>query len=144
MKKFILFLALAMAAMTNANATSVNEINDSPIEYNYNTQSASLTISNRSDYTITVKVMNVNGGLYTTRCIGPRSSSTVGFGSSGYYYTKTKAEKAYSGTLYRKGGSFKVQNDSFGYTQGTLEFYVSGGYGTSGQSISRAEFEKNY
>ena len=60
-------------------------------------------------------------------------------------FTKTKAVKdgILGETLYRKGGTFTVQCDSEGYTEGTLEFYVSSGTGGSGQGISKSEFEKN-
>lgn len=45
--------------------------------------------------------------------------------------------------LYRKTGSFFVQCNENGYTEGTLEFYVSSGTGGSGQGISKSEFESN-
>ena len=86
--------------------------------------------------------MRNEGGLYTTRVLNPHSSSTVTFSKSGYFYTKTKAEKGME-TIYKKGGVFDVYVGSDGYSEGELEFYVSEGYGSSGQSISKAEFEKN-
>ena len=106
-------------------------------------QSAKVTIKNRSEYTITVKVMKDEGGLYSTVCLAPHNSSTVSFPKSGNFYTKTKAEKGWE-TLYKMGSSFNVYCESDGYTEGTLEFYVSSTGGASGQSISKAEFEKNY
>lgn len=107
-------------------------------------KNASITISNRSDYTITVKVMRLDGGLYTTRVLAPHSNSTVSFPKSGYYYTKTKAEKSWESTIYKKGSAFDVYCESDGYTEGTLEFYVSSYGGASGSTISASEFEKNY
>ena len=106
-------------------------------------QNASLTINNRSSYKLTVKVMRATGGLYTTVTIAPQSSRSISFGSSGTFFCKTKAE-SWSETLYKKSGTFSVQCDNYGYTKGSLDFYVSSsGYGSSGSSISKAEFEKN-
>lgn len=128
MKKLLASLIVCFIAVFCANAQN---------------SQAKLTISNRSDYTITVKVMRAEGGLYATRTISAHSSSTVSFSKTGRYYTKTKAQKGIE-TLYRQGGTFEMQCDDTGYTEGTLEFYVSGGSGASGQSISKAEFEKDY
>lgn len=128
MKKIFASLVICLIVAISANAQNAQ---------------AKLTISNRSDYTITVKVMRAEGGLYTTRTISAHSSSTVGFTRTGMFYTKTKAQKGLE-TLYRQGGTFEMQCDNSGYTEGTLEFYVSGGSGASGQSISKAEFEKDY
>ena len=128
MKKFIVAIVLSLVSIICANGQN---------------SQARLTISNKSDYAITVKVMKAEGGLYTTRTIGAHSSSTVSFSRTGMFYTKTKAQKGME-TLYRQGSSFQMQCDNTGYTEGTLEFYVSGGYGASGQSISKAEFEKDY
>ena len=108
--------------------------------------SASITIVNRSDYTLTVKIMKTGGrGLYSTVNIYPHSSNVVSFSSSDSYFTKTKATKGglISETLYRKSGAFSVKCDETGYTEGTMEFYVSSGAGGSGQGISKSEFESD-
>jgi hypothetical protein len=42
------------------------------------------------------------------------------------------------------GGVFQIQNNSEGYSEATLTFYVSSYGGASGQGISRSEFEKDY
>lgn len=129
MKNLIATLAFAIIALVAPLSASA--------------QSASLTINNRSNYTLTVKVMRATGGLYTTVTLTPHSSRSISFGSSGSFYCKTKAE-SWGETLYRKSGFFSVKCDSYGYTQGSLDFYVSSsGYGSSGSSISKAEFEKN-
>ncbi len=89
--------------------------------------------------------MRTNGRcLYQTVYIGPQSSRCVSFYNSDSFYTKTKAEKDWSGTLYRMGGVFQIQNNSEGYSEATLTFYVSSYGGASGQGISRSEFEKDY
>ncbi|MCH5345801.1 MAG: hypothetical protein J1E63_01750 [Muribaculaceae bacterium] len=128
MKNFIITLVFAVFSLLMPATASA--------------ENASLTINNRSGYTLTVKVMKVSGGLFQTVTISPNSSRTIYFGASGAFYCKTKAER-WGETLYKKGGSFSVQCDSFGYTQGSLDFFVSSGYGSSGSSISKAEFEKN-
>jgi hypothetical protein len=107
---------------------------------------AKLTIVNRSEYSLTVKIMKTGGrGLYRTVYISPKSSSLVTFSSSDSFFTKTMATKGglIPETLYRKTGVFTVQCDEDGYTEGTIEFYVSSSGGGSGQGISKAEFERN-
>ena len=113
-----------------------------PSESTYS-QSAKVSICNRSEDTITVKVMKSEGGLHSTVCLSPRSSRTVSFPKSGNFYTKTKAEKGWE-TLYKMGSQFNVYCENDGYTERTLEFYISSTGGASGQSISKSEFEKNY
>lgn len=135
MKK-ILATIISVITMTTAAIAAT------PSESTY-AQNATVTISNRSEYTITVKVMKSEGGLYSTVNLSPRSSRTVSFPKSGNYYTKTKAEKGWE-TLYKMGNSFNVYCERDGYTEGTLEFYVSSTGGASGHSISKSEFEKNY
>ena len=104
---------------------------------------ASLTIQNRSSYTLTVKIMRTGGrGLYQTLSISPKSSGSVIFSRSDTFYTKTKASKGLE-TLYKKTSSFSIQCDETGYSQATLEFFVSSGHGGTGQGISKAEFESN-
>ena len=133
MKKFFLaFCLMCIAIVAKAQFS------------NYGSHNATLTIVNKSDYSMTVKVMKQYGGLYQTVYISPGSSRTVSFSRSGNFYTKTKAEKRLSGTLYKKGGVFSIQCDDKGYTTATLEFVItSGGGGSMGQSISKAEFDKN-
>ena len=60
-----------------------------PSESTYS-QSAKVIICNRSEYTITVKVMKSEGGLHSTVCLSPRSSRTVSFPKSGNFYTKRR------------------------------------------------------
>ena len=47
-------------------------------------------------------------------------------------------------TLYKKDEScFEIVCDSRGYSEAVMSFYVSEHGGNAGESISRAEFEKN-
>lgn len=144
MKKFILTM-FVLVAMVTATFAQLNLPSASPLGIRSSQSSlASITIVNRSDYTLTVKVMKQYGDLYQTVHLSPQSARTVSFAKSGNFYTKTKAEKDWSSTLYKKGGSFCVQCDETGYTTGTLEYFISStGGGSMGQSISKSEFERD-
>ena len=145
MKKVIfIMVALIVAMVQNANGQSWYSNSDNTSNGSYATSAtASLTIMNRSSYTLTVKIMKTGGrGLYRTVSISPKSSSTVSFYSSDTFFTKTKATKGLE-TLYKKSGTFSIQCDEEGYSQATLEFFVSSGGGGTGQGISKAEFDKD-
>ena len=143
-----LLVFLIVGSAQNVSAQGWFNGSENPSSYSQSkTTNASITIKNRSDYSLTVKILKTNGrGLYRTVYISPRSSSTVTFSSSDNFYTKTMAVKdgLFGETLYRKGEAFSIQCDSQGYTEGTLEFYVSSTGGSSGQGISKSEFEKDY
>lgn len=150
MKQLLIMMLFIAGTLQNVNAQgwaggSYGTSNNSG--YSRSNQAyATITIINRSDYSLTVKIMKTGGrGLYRTVNISAKSSSTVSFSSTDSYYTKTKATKGglIPETLYRKTGAFSVQCDESGYTEGTLEFYVSSGSGGSGQGISKSEFESN-
>ena len=142
MKKVFLSLLLALGVMQSTHAT----IAQTPIENAAQLQtqnSASLTIDNRSDYRVTVKVMRTNGrGLYQVVYLAPYCSTTIYFSSSDSFFAKSKADKGCT-TLYKMGSSFSVRCDNFGYSQATLAYYVSGGNGGAGRNISKSEFERN-
>ena len=92
-KIFTLCFSIALAMFTvDANA----DVRDCGMEseYSYSYEKASLCIYNKSEYTLTVKIMRNNGGgLYSTISIPAKSSRTVYFSNSGSFYTKLKAEK---------------------------------------------------
>jgi len=144
MKKVILIFALVIGFVLNMNGQGWYSNSGNSSRSSYKTSAtASLTIMNRSSYTLTVKIMKTGGrGLYQTVSISPKSSSTVSFYSSDTFFTKTKASKGLE-TLYKKSGVFSIQCDEEGYSQATLEFFVSSGGGGTGQGISKAEFESN-
>lgn len=144
MKKVIFIIVLVIGFVLNVNGQSwySNSGNSSSSSFK-NSATASLTIMNRSSYTLTVKIMKTGGrGLYQTVSISPKSSNIVSFYSSDTFFTKTKASKGLE-TLYKKSGMFSIQCDAEGYSQATLEFFVSSGSGGTGQGISKAEFESN-
>ena len=145
MKQFFLLFALVIgvALDTNGQEWYSNTGNNSNRSSYSTTTNASLTIQNRSSYSLTVKIMKTNErGLYQTVYISPQSSRTVYFSKSDSFYTKTKASKNYE-TLYKKSGIFSIQCDKSGYSQATIEFFVSSGGGGTGQGISKAEFERD-
>ena len=150
MKQFIILMLLVFGtshcAIAQGWPSRSSGLSNSSGYSRSQTANATITIMNRSDYNLTVKIMKTGGrGLYRTVNISPKSSSTVSFSSTDSYYTKTKATKGglIPETLYRKTSAFSVQCDEKGYTEGTLEFYVSSGTGGSGQGISKSECESN-
>ena len=140
-KIFTICLSIALA-MTTINSTANDYVTET--EYSYSYEKASLCISNKSEYTLTIKIMKTNGGgLYSTISIPARSSQTVYFSNSGSFYTKLKAEKGIE-TIYKQDSPFSIQCDSNGYTEASMSYYISSYGGSAGKSISRSEFEKNY
>lgn len=138
----ILFI-LGCVLGINGRNLNLNVGDNSKICSNTISARASLTIQNRSSYTMTVKIMKTNGrGLYQIVTIAPHSSSIVYFSRSDTFFTKSKATKGME-TIYKKISPFTIQCDETGYSQATLQFFVSSGSGGTGQSISKAEFEKD-
>lgn len=138
---FTICLTIALATLT-VNANANDSVTNS--EYDYYSGKASLSISNCSDYTLTIKIMRINGGgLHTEVAIPAKSSTTVYFSNSGSFYTKLKAEKGLE-TIYKQDSPFSIQCDSNGYTEASMSYYISSYGGSAGKSISRSEFEKNY
>ena len=145
MKKVYLSLVLILGCVLGINGKSLdsNVGDDSMISLYTTSARASLTIQNKSSYTMTIKIMKTNGrGLYQIVTIGPQSSSTVYFSRSDTFFTKSKATKGME-TIYKKTSPFTIQCDEAGYSKATLQFFVSPGNGGTGQSISKAEFESN-
>ena len=144
MKKYLFTLLLAILVSLNGFSQGWYSDNDNHSRISTRSSAnASLTIQNRSSYTLTVKIMRTGGrGLYQIISISPKSSGYVSFSKSDTFYTKTKASKGLE-TLYKKTGIFSIQCDETGYSQATLEFFVSSGHGGTGQGISKAEFESN-
>ena len=138
---FTICLSIALAVFS-VNAYANDYVTES--DYSYSNEKASLIISNRSEYTLTIKIMRNNGGgLYSTVSIPARSSRTVYFSNSGSFFTKLKAEKGIE-TIYKQDSPFRIQCDSSGYTEASMSYYISSTGGSAGKSISRSEFEKNY
>ncbi len=108
-------------------------------------ESAKITFDNHSERSITIKVMKYSGGLYSTVYVGPKSSRTIHISQQGYYYTKTKAEKALCETIYSKDDAFFVQNNSQGYSVLEITYWIqeSKSPQSSGTRISKSEFDND-
>ena len=113
---------------------------------------AQLTIENKSNYTMHIKIMRqslsaANGAtLYQEVKMLPHSTEEVLFYQTDNYYLKTKATRANEPTLYKKGHPFEVYNGTDGYSVMTITFDIRGGGGSNplnGKSISKEEFNKN-
>ena len=145
MKKVFLMIVFMLGCVLSVNGKSwkSNVCDRSETCFNTTSAKASLTIQNQSSYTMTIKIMKTNGrGLYQIVTIAPHSSSTVYFSRSDTFFTKSKATKGME-TICKKTSPFTIQCDETGYSQATLQFFVSSGSGGTGQSISKAEFEKD-
>ncbi len=91
---------------------------------------------------MTLKILYVSGGYYTTVSLPARSTRVVGFSRANTFKLKIKAVR-YGHASYHKGGNFSVTCDSRGYTEGEMSFSMST-YGNGlGPSISAKEFERN-
>ena len=105
-----------------------------------------MTFRNQSGYHMTVKILKLQGGLYSTVTLPPYSSETVDFYSSATYKMKIKA--MISGRAsYHKGGNFSVTSTSERWSQGEITFKITvskhGGGSGLGPTISKKEFESN-
>ena len=97
-------------------------------------QQASLTIKNKSDRYLTVKVMKGTerkSVLHKIDSVAPKSSQIIFFDESGLYFTKTQAvlinkdDSSLNDTLYSKSNPFQVISDKRrGFSNITIEFKV--------------------
>lgn len=137
----VAFLTLCTGAISAQS--SLNNMRDL---YAYSSQSkenASITFKNKSDYAMTLKIMKIHGGLYSTISLPAHSIRTVMFSSTSSYKLKIKAVHNGS-TSYHDGGKFSVTCNEYEWTEGTMEFMLST-YGSGlGPTISAKEFESNY
>lgn len=110
---------------------------------------ARIDINNNSSRKMTVKVMRndgFNGELFEQVYISPYELKSVYFSQTGYYFTKTKAEKPGKDPVYRKGELFKVYNGDDGYSVLTLTFTIkesSTPIISGGKSITKKEFDQD-
>ena len=140
MKKYFTALLLALLCVVTASAQSYYG-NDNAI-YQTKKQNATITFQNKSDYTMTLKVIKAYGGLYNTVLLSPHSSRIISFGKTSTYKLKIKA--VHNGRAsYHDGGKFSVTCTNTEWTEGTMSFSLST-YGNGlGPSISAKEFESN-
>ena len=110
----------------------------------YSKPQANITFSNRSDYTMTLRILYADGGYYTSVTLRPHSSSKVNFSKSGNFKLKIKATPSYGQPSYHDGGKFSVTCTDQEWTEGEMSFQMST-YGSGlGPTISAQQFESNY
>ena len=142
MKKHIATLIILLVTSVTMSAQTWSDYYSSSSKVSQNQQKASITFKNKSDYMMTLKVMKLYGGLYTTVTLSPHSSRTVTFSNTSSYKLKIKA--VHNGRpSYHDGGKFSVTCNEYEWTEGTMEFMLST-YGSGlGPTISAKEFESN-
>ena len=110
--------------------------------YASNSPKASMRFSNQSDYTMTVKILYTQGGLYRTVYLSPRSSETIYFSNTNRFKLKIKAT-LHGQSSYHDGGAFAITCNSREWTEGEMTFRLSS-YGSGlGKRISARDFESN-
>lgn len=144
MKKFIfallIFIITGFSASAQFNYGSVGERSS----YSSSRQNASITFSNQSDYTMTLRIIHAGGRNYSSLVLRPHSSSSVSFSSSGNFKLKIKAVSSFGDVSYHDGGNFSVTCNSTEWTEGEMSFRMSS-YGSGlGPKISAQQFESNY
>lgn len=108
-------------------------------------QPAQVLVVNSSDWDMEVKIMKVDGTLYSKSAIKPHGSITFSVYETGNYYLKTKATKLDCSPLFRKGDAFKVVSEAYGYSKITVTYSIEGGSALSsgeGATISEAEYNR--
>lgn len=136
--KHLLIALIMLSVATTTAAQDLAAMRNETYQSNY----ASVTFRNLSDYTLTLKIMKIYGGLYQTVVLGPKSSSVVTFGSTASYKLKIKATR-YGRSSYHKGDGFSVTCNEREWSEGEMTFQMST-YGDGlGPSISAKEFESN-
>lgn len=140
MRKIIILLFAILGILTApANAVGTQYWNQNEVTQSNN---ASITFRNKSDYTLTLKVIGQYGGLYKTVVLRSKSNQVVYFSSTATYKLKIKASR-YGHDSYHKGGNFSVTCNDYEWTEGEMSFQMST-YGSGlGPSISAKEFESN-
>ncbi len=143
MKKFVLAIVILIAGLVPASALGpCGFYGNSSFSRLQQRTSATITFKNKSNYTMTLKIMYLRGGLYSTVTLSPHSSRVVSFSSSNTFKLKIRA--VHNGSpSYHDGGNFSVTCTSTEWTEGEMSFSLST-YGNGlGPSISAKEFESN-
>lgn len=146
MNKKIAVVLLSLSLFSVGVNSAENKIIESGISSGVNLQQtrtkSTITFSNKSDYTMTLKVMHSYGGLYSTITLGPKSSRVMSFSETSSYRLKIKAR--HNGfDSYHDGGSFSVTCTDREWTEGEMSFSMSVHGNGLGPKISAKEFESN-
>lgn len=116
------------------------------ISINFNVSNAELHIENNSNREMTVKVMNLYGGKYSTFYIAPWSSATEYFSRTGNFYLKTKATLKDRDPVCEKGEPFEVYVGTDGVSILTITYSITESENfnpLNGDSITLSEFEND-
>lgn len=142
MKTILKLFVLAALVFIAMPASAQSSYGDYGYGYANQRENASITFRNKSDYTMTLKILYLQGGLYQTVVLYPHSAKTVEFSSSNTFKLKIKAvHNGYAS--YHKGGNFSVTCTPTEWTEGEMSFMLST-YGNGlGPKISSKEFESN-
>ncbi len=143
MKKFILVFIIGLTSIFSIDAQY--SYWDTPITSSYSSQPlAFISFKNSSAYTLTLRIVYVQGGYYNTVVLRPYSSSKVTFSKSGNFKLKIKAISSDNHVSYHDGGKFSVTCTDNEWTEGEMSFQMSS-YGNGlGPSISAKQFESDY
>jgi hypothetical protein len=118
-------------------------------------QQASITIMNKSDRFLTVKIIKgglKKGTLYKTTTIAPQGKETAYFDQTGHYFIKNQAilvakDTNENDTIYSKGNLFEIISDPRrGFSHVTMKFTVKESKHpiTEGNTaITRKEYEND-
>lgn len=137
MKK-LLMLLLGIFVLLPMNAQFNFGRNSSAMQSSY----ATMTFTNQSSYTMTLKILGIYGGLYSVVYLPAHSSRVETFAKSANYKLKIKAVNGRS-VSYHNAGTFSVTCTSTRRSEGRMSFQMSS-YGSGlGPSISAKEFESN-
>lgn len=140
MKFFLVILFFTIFCVTSNFAQSYYDDYDS--NYQTSKQYAQITFQNNSDYSMTLKVIGLYGGLYSSFELLPYSSHTISFGSTSTYKLKIKAVNG-KHVSYHDGGKFSVTCTEEKWTVGKISFSLSLNGNGIGPKISEKEFESN-
>lgn len=113
-------------------------------------QNATITIKNKSERSINVKLMKGNerkSELYKTDSVAPKSSLVLNVYETGFYYTKLRAiqydkkKPENNDTIYSKDRPIQIISDKKrGHSNVTIEFKVKESKENGSVSITKKEF----
>lgn len=114
-------------------------------------QNATITIKNKSDRHLNVKLMQGNdrkNTVYKTDSIAPKGTIVFHVMETGFYFTKTQAiyydkkDAEKNDTLYSKDKPMQLISDKKrGHSNVTIEYKIKESKENSSVSITRKEFE---
>ncbi|MGL5920710.1 MAG: hypothetical protein ACRCZQ_09465, partial [Bacteroidales bacterium] len=143
MKTKIIFFCLIFCSFCTNVQSETGKYENRPKSFLQDSRKpATITFTNKSDYTMTLKVMHIYGGLYSTIELPPKTSRKMNFTITSTYDLKIKA--THNGfTSYHKGGNFSVTCTDREWTEGEMSFSLSTHGNGLGPKISAKEFESN-